>query len=373
MGKTTDAVADVMRGEKFDRRRFATLAASVGLVPVIVPLAPQRALAEVDLEVFTWSGYDLPEFHQASIDKYGGGPSFTFFAELEEALQKLRAGFKTDIAHPCLAAINKWSDSGLLEPIDTSRLPEWENVFAAMRAAQGVPAGEGHVWFVPWDWGNSSILYRTDLVEIEEESFKLYLDERYKGRMAFFDSADAFAQVTGAIIGAANPLDMTDEEFERAKQTMRQIHGNLRFYWSDPTEIEQALAAGEIVLAYAWNGSAKALAQQGVAIKFMNPKEGIWTWVCGLCLLTEGPGSKDQAYDFINAMLDPDSGKNLIEMYGYGHSNALSFELVPPEELAALGISNPVNMIANARISLPMSPEFRQRVIAAFDEIKAGM
>ena len=362
-----------LRGGSLHRRRFVSLAASAGLVSTVAPLTARPASSEPDLEVFTWSGYELPEFHRAFIDKHGGSPSFTFLAELEEALQKLRAGYQADLGHSCVAAINKWTDAGLLEPIDTSRLPQWDNVFASMREARGVPAGDGQVWMVPWDWGNSSILYRTDIVDIEEESFGLYLDERYKGKMAFFDSADAFAQVTGAIIGAADPLDMTDEEFERARETMRRIQENLRFYWSDPTEIEQALASGEIVLAYAWNGSATALSQQGVPIRFMNPKEGIWTWVCGLSLLKDGPGSTDQAYDFLNAFLDPVSGKNLIELYGYGHSNAKAFELVAPERLAELGISDPVAMMANARISLPMPPEFRERVIEAFDEIKAGM
>ena len=33
----------------------------------------------------------------------------------------------------------------------------------------------------------------------------------------------------------------------------------------------------------------------------MNPKEGIWTWVCGMVLLTDGPGDQDKAYEFIDA------------------------------------------------------------------------
>lgn len=363
----------MLKSGRFDRREFARLAASVGLASAAVPAFVRPAAAQPDIEVFTWSGYDLPEFHQDFIAKHGASPAFTFMPELEEGLQKLMSGYRADIGHSCVAAINKWTDAGILKPIDTTRLEQWDNVFPAMRDAQGVPAGENAAWMMPWDWGNSSILYRTDLVDIEEESFSLYLDERYKGQMSFFDSADAFAQVTGAIIGAENPLDMTDEELARAADVMREIQGNLRFYWTDPTEIEQALAAGEIVLAYAWNGSATSLAERGVPIKFMNPKEGIWTWVCGLCLLQDAPGSEDQAYDFLNAFLAPETGKNLIELYGYGHSNAAAFELVPQERLDALGISDPVGMMATARISLSMPPAFRERVITVFDEIQAGM
>lgn len=367
--KPKNLLADLRAG--MPRREALRALAAVGIAATVMPV--RRAHAAPDIEVFTWSGYERPEFHQAFIAKYGASPTFAFYAELEEGLQKIRAGYKADIAHPCVANINKFSDADILKPIDTSRLEHWPNVFTAMREAKGVPAGDGQAWMMPWDWGNSSILYRTDLVEIQEESFSLYLDERYKGKMAFFDSADGFAQVTGAIIGAANPLAMTDEEFEKAKEVMKQIQGNLRFYWTDPTEIEQALAAGEIVAAYAWNGSATNLQKQGVPIKFMNPKEGIWTWVCGLCLLKDGPGSEDQQYDFLNAFLAPESGKALVEMYGYGHSNAETFKLVAPERLAELGIADPEGMMAKARISLPMTPEFREKVIEAFDEIQASM
>jgi hypothetical protein len=60
-------------------------------------------------------------------------------------------------------------------------------------------------------------------------------------------------------------------------------------------------------------------------------------------------------------------------MYGYGHSNAESFKLVAQEKLDELGIGDPIAMMAKARFSQAMSPDFRQQVINAFDEIKASM
>jgi spermidine/putrescine-binding protein len=360
-------------GSKGLRRRDIVKAfASVGIGSAMMPLA-RAARAEPNLEVYTWSGYELPEFHQAFIDKNGGSPSFTFFAELEEALNKIIAGYKADVGHPCASSVDKWVDAGIVKPIDTARVEQWDNIFPLMRDIPTVHRAEGGAWMMPWDWGNSSILYRSDLVDIQEESYALYLDERYKGKMSFYDSADGFVQVTGAIIGANDVFAMTEDEFAKAKETMKQIQSNIRFYWSDPTEIEQALAAGEIVIAYAWNGSATNLKKQGVPIKFMDPKEGIWTWVCGLCLFNNGSGSEDQQYDFLNAFLDTGTGKNLIEMYGYGHSNAESFKLVAQEKLDELGIGDPIAMMAKARFSQAMSPDFRQQVINAFDEIKASM
>src|SRR3546814_1300042 len=74
------------------------------------------------------------------------------------------------------------------------------------------------------------------------------------------------------------------------------------FYWSDATQIEQALASGEIVAAYAWNDAVGALKEQGIPIAFMTPKEGSLPWVCGLVLHKDAQ-AVDLAYDFMDAML----------------------------------------------------------------------
>src|SRR3546814_13006738 len=85
----------------------------------------------------------------------------------------------------------------------------------------------------------------------------------------------------------------------------------MRFYWDDATQIEQAMASGELVAAYAWNGSVKALRDQGVPVAYMTPKEGLLTWVCGLTLSSSPIGAEQQAYDFTDAMHPPDAGRFL--------------------------------------------------------------
>ena len=70
---------------------------------------------------------------------------------------------------------------------------------------------------------------------------------------------------------------------------------NARFLWKDPTEINQALASGEIVAAYAWNETPKTLKEQGIPAAYAIPKEGIFTWLCGLTLHSTGKASKEAA------------------------------------------------------------------------------
>ena len=56
----------------------------------------------------------------------------TFFADEEEAFQKIRTGFRADLAHPCSQSAVKWRKAGIIEPIDTSRLKNWSKVIVRL-------------------------------------------------------------------------------------------------------------------------------------------------------------------------------------------------------------------------------------------------
>jgi len=187
------------------------------------------------------------------------------------------------------------------------------------------------------------------------------------------DEDPAMGAVSGVLSGAKDPFALTDPEIEAAKVVMKQINANMRFYWTDATQITQALANGEIVGAWAWNAAVVDLKKQGVPIAYMRPKEGIFTWVCGMSLLKNGTGSEQLAYDYINAMLDAATGQTLIEQYGYGHSNQQSFAKVAPERLEELGIANADQLLAQSRVYTPTPPETKEKLIKIFDEVKAGL
>ena len=101
-------------------RRFTRLLAAA---TVLVAVPTMGAIAEdSELTIFDWSGYEDPSFHPNYVEKYGESPTFTFFGDEDEAFEKLRAGFKADLAHPCSQSVVKWREAGLLQPLDTSRI-----------------------------------------------------------------------------------------------------------------------------------------------------------------------------------------------------------------------------------------------------------
>jgi spermidine/putrescine transport system substrate-binding protein len=362
---------DQLCSGKMSRRHLNRLLAGAGISLVTLPMFERPARADDQAIYFTWSGYDVPEAHPNYGKKYGAEPDMPLFSDEEEAFQKLRAGFQVDVAHPCSGRINRWRSANLLQPIDTSKLSNWPDVFDGLKVVNDANE-DGKQWFVPWDWGNTSVIYRADLVDVKpgEESWSILWDERYKGKIAMGNDITDTAIIAGLMIGAADPYNMTDEEIEKVRLLLQKQKPLLRFYWSDSTEFEQAMASGEVVVASAWNSSVATLRGQGIDVKYMTPKEGRLNWCCGLILQTNAP-HPDKAHDLMDAMLDPKAGEWLIN-YGYGHSNRKTFDLVSEELLAERGFpKDPTEFLKDGTFS-----KDNKRLDALqqmFEGVKAGL
>ncbi|MEX2648822.1 MAG: hypothetical protein WD673_07395 [Alphaproteobacteria bacterium] len=108
-------------------------------------------------------------------------------------------------------------------------------------------------------------------------------------------------------------------------------------------------------------------------VKYAVPKEGIFTWLCGLSALNTGEGDPALVHDFIDAWLAPEAGKFLIESYGYGHSNKKAFEIAAPEAIAALGFpADPSQMLADCILFQPLPGELNDKYINLFNDVKAN-
>jgi len=354
---------------RLSRRDFQKALAAVGLMAIATPVAGRAARADDQVIYFTWAGYDVPEIIPGYVEKTGGTPNWPIFADEEEALTKMRAGFQVDVSHPCSGRIQRWRRAGIVQPIDTSRLSNFGDVFPKLKTLNGADV-DGQ-WFIPVEWGNTSVLYRSDLVQVEEESWTILWDERYAGKLSMGEDVTDTAIIAALVAGVANPYDMTDEELAAVKALLQKQKPLLRFYWADNTILEQALATGEIVAASAWNSSVLALRRQGIPVGYMKPKEGALVWCCGLVLASNAP-HPDKAYELIDAMISPEAGQYFITEWGYGHSNKKAFDAVDDATLASLGLTrDPTDLLSAGVFS---SDNTRQdEITQMFEAVKAGL
>ena len=358
------------------RRDLGAALASLGFGVVTLGATGRSARAADPVNYFTWSGYELPLFFEPYAAEYGEDPVVSFFGGTDEALAKLRSGFRTDIAHPCSDGVRLWYDAGVIRPIDTSRLTHWEDYFPIFRELDETKTPDtGEQLFIPFDWGNSSVLYRTDLVEFDEDSWSVLYDERYEGRLATYDQPVANVQIAALVLGYSEEdiWHLSDDELAEVRKLLQKQRDLLRFVWTSQTEALQALAAGEIVAMYAWNDAYAQLKAEGVPVAYMQPKEGARNWICGLVLMNDNVSDDDRIYAFLNSMMRPEAGAFLIGEWGLGSANRKAYDLVPQERLEEVGLTDPQDFLENGIFLLPMDPVYDQKYIQLWEEVQAGM
>lgn len=355
-------------------RRLIITAALAGALAASVSAI---AVAEdSELTVFDWSGYEEPAFHPKYVAKYNDSPTFTFFGDEDEAFEKLRAGFKADIGHPCSQSVVKWREAGLLQELDTSKIAGWNDLNPAIMAMKNLATTEdGKAWFMPWDWGVTALTYNSEKIKADEvTSLKAFADPKYQGRVSIGDNVDDAYALASLVIGVKDWTTMTDDQFKQASDFLRQVHKNVRLYWTDSTEIVQALGNGEVDLAWAWNDAGTQLSNEGKPFVInRDTTEGLTTWVCGYVLLKDAPGNKDKAYDFLSAVNDdPEVAKYIVNDWGYGHANAKAMGAVDPAVLQAKGYADVAKFVDKTLFQSPVPTELKTKMIAEFEKIKSG-
>ncbi|MEX0809074.1 MAG: extracellular solute-binding protein [Dongiaceae bacterium] len=361
---------------KLSRRQINKILASVGIATVSVPLTGNWARADTNLKVFTWAVYDTPELHPAYVEKYGTSPSVSVFADNDEAITKLQSGFESDISVPTSSEIGRLRNAGLLEPIDPSRIEAWGDLYQELTTIKGM-VGDGKQWAVPWTWGNSSIVFRPDLAPEysgpENHSWSILWDPKYSGRLSTSGAMQEAVLPTAVLIGIDDPFNMSDDDIERVRAKLVEQRELLRYYWSSDADIQQSMAAGELVATYAWNSSYTNLLKEGVDVEWMNPKEGILTWCDTQVLLNSRSASDDETYDYLNATLEPTVGKYMIEEFAFGSANKLAFDIADETLVKEYGYADPQSLIEGSKMFEMWDSSVLEKCIAMFEGVKAGI
>ncbi|NJM83476.1 MAG: extracellular solute-binding protein [Tabrizicola sp.] len=343
---------------------------SVAFAVSALAFAGASNAADPDLVVFDWAGWEIPELFQAYSEKHGTGPTYSFFADDDEAFQKISSGFKVDVASPCSQMVPKYRDAGLIEPWDVSKIPEFDNIADRFLSSKAFVDEEG-VWFIPTNSAYTAIAYNTETVPAEDvASLSVFTDPKYAGRISLPDNTDDVWALALLATGVTAWTDVTDEQFAAAAAWLRQVHPNVRVYWSDPSELSQLMASGEVQVAWSWNDAVAIMRAENFPVGFQRqPKEGVTTWFCGMINIKDGPGNEDKLYDYVNAFQSPAAAEAMIANFGYAHTNEASLATIPADELQAADVG-PVDGILLPQV--PIDTAMRDKMLEEFELIKSG-
>jgi spermidine/putrescine transport system substrate-binding protein len=322
--------------------------------------------------LFQWEDYIAPPMFADYSKTYGEAPQTAIFADEDEAFAKMRAGFEPDVMGPCYYEYPRWQEAGLIQPIDTAKLTNWNKIAPALRALPGLSAGENKVWFVPHYWGNTSITYRTDLAPeyAGKESWDILFDPKYKGRVAVLEGVDDTVPFIARMIGV-DAYNMSEADWQKVQAKLRELVKQVRFVSSDNTSLAQGLASGELVAAMSWRIVYATLLSQGVKVGYMNPPGGIFTYACGLTI-HKNAKNYDKALALVDSAISDEASRYALEKIGDGPANTVVLANEPDAVLQHLGIPRDIDAFLKSGI-FQLRLKDKEKIVNAWTEIRAGL
>lgn len=291
------------------------------------------------LLVLEWGGYEKADFW-ADFQKANPNitPKFEFGISDADILGKMEGGSQADIFHFYTGWQQFYVDEGLAREIDTSKLKNWDKVPDSFKKLGQI---NGKQYYVPWDWGFTSILYNTDQVP-EVTSWDVLFDPKYKGHIAMWDDGPAAVTVSSYIHGW-DETKITDAQLAQAEAEWKQQKPLNTHYWTGEYEdLCPEVISGDIWVAYAWQGCyATALADGSQPVAYATPKEGRNSWV-GLYGISAKTKNYDLALQFLDDKLAELSCSNAVNLFYYGCANQdVMSAITDPTLIKAFALDDP--------------------------------
>lgn len=320
----------------FRRIRSAALAATVALVLAAcggggdggggdggqsVPLEDQT------LTISNWDAYTPEGLIEAFEEETGVDVTLALHTTNEDLMGKIQAagGGGFDLVFVSGNYLQSLIDQGWAAEIDHDLVPNLANLYPEA-SELGYDPGNRHS--VPYTWGTTGICYRSDLVEEEPTSWRVFHDPPADlvGKMTMLGTNPWLLEP--ALLSLGSSLNTTDPaEIEAATEWTIEAKANLKGF--DDTTFYSELVAGNTWLAQAWDGWCNYGIAEDPNIRFVVPEEGSDLWTDTMVIL-ESSRNKEAAHAFIDFVLRPENGKAVAELVYYKVPNRAAMEQLDP-------------------------------------------
>ena len=287
---------------------------------------PDADLSQQSIVVSNWDAYMPEDIAEIVKEETGATVEITNHATNEDMVAKVTGsgGEGLDVVFGSQPYLQAFAEEGLLEPIDTQYLENWDNLHPD---AQELAEVDGQVYFAPYTWGTTGICYREDLVDEAPTSWNdlLQPDDEYKGKVTMMGTERWAVLPAQKALGYS--VNTTDEaEMAEVQELMVEAKPNLLAY--DDTTFYERLVSGEAVMVEAWDGWCNYGTAEDPNIKFAVPEEGSDLWVDAMAILKTSE-NKEASYAFIDAILDSKNHAWAAENILYNVPNDAAMEALP--------------------------------------------
>lgn len=335
-------------------------------------LRPGRAFAEGigdQVVLATWPNYhDVANF-DAFAAETGAAVQVNVFGSNEEMLAKLQAGGSGwDVFVPTNYTISTYVEADLIEPLDLSKLPNFD---AATFESRFADAGtiDGQVYAVPKNWGTTGMAYDSTKAKAPLTSWKEFFDitmTDFSGRTMVHDyQLTTIGNALKYFGYSFNSIDA--KELADAEKLLIDVKPHLFAISSD---YQPSMRNGDAWLTMCWTGEGKQMNRDIPEIQFALGKEGGEIWSDYYAIPKNAP-HRDAAYALINYLISPEVNAKEALAHGFPVADSRVNALLPPDMLSdpilypAADLLNALEFGAAVTLTDPNRAELMARFKAA--------
>ena len=275
--------------------------------------------AEKTLRIIGWEGYMDKSVTEEFAKRTGYKVIATYCGTSDEMYAKIKAGGgkSYDVVTASGDLTRRLFDSGLLEEVDLSKVPNYKNLFPLFQNAP-YNTFKGKNYGVSIAWGPDFLIYDPKQVTDEEaQTWKTFFNPKFKGLVSVNDYSIFLADIKLWYQGPKDIFDIGAKELKAdIKPKLFPLRPQIRKFWTSQGELAQLFENKEIALAWGWPVTLTQLKKDGFVVKATVPKEGTTGWSDSWMIIKGSPNA-EIAHTWMNYMLEGEAQKKMAAASGY--------------------------------------------------------
>lgn len=297
-----------------------------------------------ELSVYNWGDYIDPSILRDFEEEYDCKIIYDSYPSNEDLYAKLKTGnMSFDVIVPSDYLIGRLIDEDLLQKLDKSKIKGLSNI---KKEFLDLDFDKNNEYSVPYFWGTVGIVYDSNVIKDEIDSWADLWNEKYKKQFTMIDSQRDSIMIALKMLGYSMNTKNQDE-LEEAKQKLLEQKPLVLAYVGD--QVQDMLLSGEVPMAVVWSGEASWLIQQHPNMKYVLPKEGTNIWYDNM-VIPKSSKNTDLAHKFIDFMCRPEISKRNSEYVGYSTTNKEAMKLLDQSLFPSTYAYPPNEVIKDAEI-----------------------
>jgi putrescine transport system substrate-binding protein len=364
--------------------RRTALTALTGAAALSMPFIRRAQADDAVVNVYNWADYigetTLDDFKAAT----GISVTYDTYSSAEEMQAKMLAGSTGyDVVVQAGISLPQFVKANIFEKLDRSKLPGWNNLDPlVLNMLQGWDPG--NVYGIPYMWGSVGFTFNLDMVKerlpnADLESLDTIFKPENAAKLAdcgisILDSPTDIMPMVAAWLGldgkASDPKD-----FPKIAEAFKPVRKYIRTF--DNANYLNAIPNKELCVINDWSGDYSTAKQRAkdagvdINLAYYVPKTGASAWVDLLCIPADAK-HKDNAYKFLNYLLDPQVIAKCTNFTNYANGNLAAKKFVDPEILANPAVYPDAETMKRLWTSPPYTEEQDREFTRIWQTIKSG-